>query len=114
MIPVNGKNYSIRKGSFVVIMPRLIHMDPELYPNPDEYWPERFLGSDLESAMIVVDGYGVVKGEKQPKKVRNVKFFKNGVPVRHYMIPFGGGDHLVFAESLSELTLVFGSSICSE
>jgi cytochrome P450 len=93
-LPVLGKRYHIRKGSIVTIPAYLIHYDPEIYNNPTEFQPERFLGSDLESALIEhADNPGkvgdVVREKKPPK------FFKRGVPVRHYMMPFGGGENLV-------------------
>jgi cytochrome P450 len=92
-LPVLGKQYHIRKGSIVNIPAQLIHYDPEIYNNPTEFLPERFLGADLESALIKdgehADKLGEVREKKPPK------FYKRGVPVRHYMMPFGGGESLV-------------------
>src|SRR5208282_2535955 len=52
-LPVHGKEHYLRKDSIVFILAPLIHMDPEIYSNVNEYLPERFLGADLESAQII-------------------------------------------------------------
>ena len=72
----------------------LIHMDTEIYSNVNEYQPERFLGTDLESAQIITRDHNIGVDEKKVEK-KPPKFFKKGVPVKHYMMPFGGGDNLV-------------------
>jgi len=91
-LPVNGKEYYLRQGSLVFIPAPLIHMDTEIYSNVTEFQPERFLDADLESTMIIVDGHASVDEKREAKPP---KFFKKGVPVKHYMMPFGGGDSLV-------------------
>ena len=88
-LPTNGTEYHIRKGSVVFVPAPLIHTDPEIYSNVTEYRPERFLGADLESAQIAAGELPNIDEKKPPK------FFKNGVPVKHYLLPFGGGDNLV-------------------
>ncbi|CAA7262429.1 unnamed protein product [Cyclocybe aegerita] len=54
------EGYSIPKGS--VIMPNIWHMlhDPEVYPNPNEFNPDRFNGSDVEMEKVkdLVFGFG--------------------------------------------------------
>ena len=92
-IPVLGREYYVRKGSIVFIPAPLIHMDSEIYSNPEEYDPERFLGANLETAIIANEPTDF-HDEKMPTKT-TPKFFKKGVPVKHYMLPFGGGDNLV-------------------
>jgi cytochrome P450 len=94
-IPVLGREYSIRKGSIVFIPAPLIHMDTEIYSDPEEYDPERFLGSNLETTIIANDPDHLDEDKTQVKSTP--KFFKKGVPVKHYMIPFGGGDNLVLS-----------------
>ena len=92
-IPVLGKEYYIRYGSMVFIPAPLIHMDTEIYSNPEEYDPERFLGVNLETAIIANEPEYLAEG-KVPVKTAP-RFFKKGVPVKHYLLPFGGGDNLV-------------------
>ncbi|KAL4271773.1 hypothetical protein GQ457_13G025040 [Hibiscus cannabinus] len=38
---VNIKGYSIPKGWKVLVWPRAVHMDPNIYSNPDEFLPSR-------------------------------------------------------------------------
>jgi cytochrome P450 len=95
-LPVHGKEHYLRKDSIVFIPAPLIHMDTEIYSNVNEYQPERFLGADLESAQIITGDHGIIEEEnKAEKEKKTPKFFKRGVPVKHYMMPFGGGDNLV-------------------
>jgi cytochrome P450 len=95
-LPVHGKEYYLRKNSFVFIIAPLIHMDPEIYSNVTEFQPERFLGADLESTLVATGQHAIDIDTKVAKKSSTTpKFYKNGVPVRHYMMPFGGGDNLV-------------------
>jgi cytochrome P450 len=90
-LPVNGRQFFLREGGIVFIPAPLIHMDPEIYSNANEFQPERFLSADLESALIKTEeSPEEIKKEKKPPK-----FFKKGVPVKHYLMPFGGGDNLV-------------------
>jgi cytochrome P450 len=92
-LPVHGKEFYLRKGSIVFIPAPLIHMDTEIYSNVNEYQPERFLDADLETAIITNEHTNVEDEKKLEKK--QPKFYKKGVPVKHYMMPFGGGDNLV-------------------
>jgi cytochrome P450 len=101
IIPINDREYLLRKGSLVFIPAPLIHLDPEIYDNATDFLPERFLDSDLESTIISNE----VESSKPPSKL---KFFKNGVPVRHYLLPFGGGDNLVHPLLVSRLTQCTG------
>lgn len=119
-LPVSGKRYYIRKDSIVTIPAYLIHHDPEIYNNPTDFHPERFLGSDLESALIEhADNPGKLEDAVREKKPP--KFFKRGVPVRHYMMPFGGGENLVpthlwpsVYEIIADASVVYGTSLCTE
>jgi len=92
-LPVAGKTYYLRKDSIVAIPVSLIHLDEDIYQDAGSYVPERFLGADLESALIVVDGWAA--GEEVKREKKPLKFFKKGRPVKHYMMPFGGGNNLV-------------------
>ncbi|XP_025603008.2 cytochrome P450 6a2-like [Athalia rosae] len=44
-----GTNVTIRKGQKVLIPISLVHMDPENYPNPDIFDPERFTEENIKS-----------------------------------------------------------------
>jgi len=92
-IPINNKEYFLRKDSVVFIPAMLIHMDPEIYKDVHEFQPERFLDADLETALMSNDSTLLDQERKVEKNPP--RFFKKGVPVRHYIMPFGGGDNLV-------------------
>jgi cytochrome P450 len=112
-LPVNGNQYFIRKGGAIFIPAPLIHLDPEIYSNVDEYQPERFLSSDLESALIITNDETRMDEGKKIDKPKPPKFFKKGVPVKHYMMPFGGGENLV-SFSMKYTDTVYRTSICTE
>ena len=62
--------YRVRKGDRVVVSYQMMHMDPEIYPNPKSFKYDRFLNSD-----------GSVK----------LDFFKDSKRLRNYIQPFGMG-----------------------
>ncbi|KAK1797465.1 hypothetical protein P4O66_008323 [Electrophorus voltai] len=66
----SGQTTVIRKGDYIALYPQLIHLDPEIYPNPTEFKYDRFL-----------DEAGHVRTE----------FFKGGRLLKHCLIPFGSG-----------------------
>jgi cytochrome P450 len=94
-IPIRGREYDLRKGSIVFILAPLIHMDTDIYTQAEEYRPERFMGADIESTLVHGDHVHLEEEIKKEKSAQAPKFFKNGVQVKHYMMPFGGGDNLV-------------------
>jgi len=99
-LPIRGKDYYLRQGSIVFILAPLIHMDTDIYANAEEYRPERFVGSDIESTLVQGNHAHLEEEKILEKKAPAPKFYKNGVPVKHYMMPFGGGDNLVLPASL--------------
>jgi cytochrome P450 len=105
-LPVNGREYFLRKGSVVFVPASLVHLDEEIYEDVKTWLPERFLGADLETSNVVTIGDGRESaGGKSEKKTGTIKFYKKGVPVKHYMMPFGGGDSLVISRLIgSDLT----------
>ncbi|XP_060728521.1 cytochrome P450 7B1 [Tachysurus vachellii] len=60
---------SVRKGDVVTLYPQSTHLDPDIYPNPQEYQFDRFVEN------------GKLKTE----------FFKGNQKVRYYHMPFGSG-----------------------
>jgi cytochrome P450 len=44
LVPIELMGYSLPAGSVLMVAIYLIHSDPELYPEPKEFRPERFLG----------------------------------------------------------------------
>ncbi|XP_021758708.1 cytochrome P450 71A1-like [Chenopodium quinoa] len=45
---VNIKGYDIHKGSVVFVNTFTIQRDPKVYERPDEFWPERFIGKNID------------------------------------------------------------------
>ncbi|KAJ8617423.1 hypothetical protein MRB53_013609 [Persea americana] len=41
-------NYTIPKGSQILVNAYAIHRDPDTWERPLDYWPERFIGSELD------------------------------------------------------------------
>ncbi|XP_072544094.1 cytochrome P450 7A1 [Salminus brasiliensis] len=66
----SSKKAAIRKGDYIALYPQLIHLDPEVYPDPMEFRYDRYLDETGE---------------------RRSQFSKNGRPLRNYLIPFGSG-----------------------
>jgi cytochrome P450 len=46
LVPIELMGYSLPAGSVLMVAIYLIHSDPELYPEPKEFRPERFLESE--------------------------------------------------------------------
>ncbi|XP_066537209.1 cytochrome P450 7A1 [Hoplias malabaricus] len=66
----SGQTAAIRKGDYIALYPQLIHMDPEIYPNPTEFKFDRFLDEDGQ---------------------RRNQYFKNDRELKNYLMPFGSG-----------------------
>lgn len=45
-------NYSIPPLTTVVVITSILHRNEELYPNPDEFSPDRFLDDDNKSKFL--------------------------------------------------------------
>ncbi|XP_043921424.1 cytochrome P450 7A1 [Protopterus annectens] len=66
----SGQDLSIRKGDWIILHPRVIHLDPDIYEDPMEFKYNRFLD------------------DNQKEKT---DFYKNGRKLKHYLMPFGAG-----------------------
>ncbi|RXN06090.1 syntenin-1 [Labeo rohita] len=66
----SGQTAALRKGDYIALYPQLIHLDPEIYPNPTEFKYDRFLDDDGQ---------------------RKSNFFKNERRLKHFLLPFGSG-----------------------
>jgi cytochrome P450 len=65
---VSGSKVQLKKGQFAAIYPRYTHMHPAIYPNPEQFQWDRFLG-----------------------KQKPNQFFYQGEPLKYSLIPFGVG-----------------------
>ncbi|XP_067256381.1 cytochrome P450 7A1 [Chanodichthys erythropterus] len=66
----SGQTAAVRKGDYIALYPQLIHLDPEIYPDPTEFKYDRFLDE---------------RGQ------RKSHFFKSGRRLKHFLMPFGSG-----------------------
>jgi len=132
ILPVLNDEFFIRKGSILIAPASALHMDPEMFADPQIFKEERFYGhGDIESVHIPATGQGEyssnitpveTKSNVKDKRVpdipgaligrKDARFKKNGVVVRHNLIPFGGGDHLVLLLFVLGLTEVSREEIC--
>ena len=118
-LPVIDDEYFIRKGTILIAPASALHMDDEIFPSPKTFKSDRFYGhGDIESVHIPGTGEGdyatatintitanLSQKEVKDKRVADIpgaligrkdaRFKKNGIVVKHNLIPFGGGDHLV-------------------
>lgn len=63
-------SYNIRKDDIIALYPQLIHLDPEIYPDPLTFKYDRYL-----------DESGQAK----------TTFYKNGNKLKYFYMPFGSG-----------------------
>jgi cytochrome P450 len=116
-LPVIDDEYFIRQGTILIAPASALHMDSEIFPDPKNFKGDRFYGhGDIESVHIPATGEGEYSStikrddtdtsDVKDKRVldipgaligrKDTRFKKNGIVVKHNLIPFGGGDHLVF------------------
>lgn len=63
-------SYNIRKDDIIALYPQLMHLDPEIYPDPLTFKYDRYL-----------DENGKTK----------TAFYRNGIKLKYYYMPFGSG-----------------------
>ncbi|XP_038665409.1 cytochrome P450 7B1 isoform X2 [Scyliorhinus canicula] len=62
----------LRKGDWIALYPHILHMDPEVYENPEVYKYNRFVENGMEKTA----------------------FYKGGRKLRYYLMPFGSGSSM--------------------
>jgi len=65
--PKDSRKFLVQKGTRIMACPTLVHYDPEIFDNPQQFQYDRF---------------------------QDVSVTKNGKPLVNYVKPFGGGGHL--------------------
>nr|XP_019965498.1 PREDICTED: cholesterol 7-alpha-monooxygenase-like [Paralichthys olivaceus] len=63
------RSVAVRKGDIVALYPQMIHMDPEIYEEPETYRFDRFMQDGKEKT----------------------NFYKDGQKLKYYLMPFGSG-----------------------
>lgn len=77
-LTINGKPFTLEKGAKLFLSMINVHKDPAIYECPHEFRLKRF-----------------VKMHEGDGSHNKVFFSKNGAPIRHPFIPFGGGHFMV-------------------
>ncbi|XP_008829053.1 cholesterol 7-alpha-monooxygenase [Nannospalax galili] len=63
-------SYNIRKDDIIALYPQLMHLDPQIYPDPLTFKYDRYLD-----------------GNRKAKTT----FYSNGIKLKYYYMPFGSG-----------------------
>ncbi|XP_007937679.1 cytochrome P450 7A1 [Orycteropus afer afer] len=69
-LDIEDGSFNIRKDDFIAFYPQLMHLDPEIYPDPLTFKYDRYLDEN--------------------GKAKNT-FYSNGVKLKYYIMPFGSG-----------------------
>ncbi|XP_039202509.1 cytochrome P450 7A1 [Crotalus tigris] len=69
ILQLGSDSYNIRKDDIIAVYPQLLHLDPEIYPDPLTFKFDRYLGEN---------------GEEKT-------FYRNGHKLKYYYMPFGTG-----------------------
>jgi len=80
-ININNHVYTLEKDSMVFLAMSCVHKDPGIYTNPEKYQVHRY-----EEWWR-----GKLQGDDDSKS----SFYKNGVPLKHPLMPWGGGYYMV-------------------
>ncbi|XP_067568373.1 cytochrome P450 7A1 isoform X1 [Pseudorca crassidens] len=67
---LQDSSYNIRKDDIIALYPQLMHLDPEIYPDPLTFKYDRYLDEN--------------------GKTRST-FYSNGLKLKYYYMPFGSG-----------------------
>ncbi|XP_047418970.1 cytochrome P450 7A1 [Sciurus carolinensis] len=63
-------SYNIRKDDIIALYPQLMHLDPEIYPDPLIFKYDRYLDENRKT---------------------KTTFYSNGIKLKYYYMPFGSG-----------------------
>jgi cytochrome P450 len=85
MLTVNGRAFELQKGTAIFISTIGVHKDPGIYESPYEYRLKRY-------------EHMHTKTENSDGRV-TICFWKNGAPIRHPLLPWGGGHFMVSSAS---------------
>lgn len=99
----NEKEYSLKKNEVVILVNDIIHWNENLYPEPMEWKPERFLNTPLE-------GDSQDKASVEERAQKN-PWNKVTDPTWNSYIAWGGGKHMCagrfFAKNEMIISLVY-------
>lgn len=98
-----GKEYFFPKGSTLWVPVTVVHRDEEVYKDPLEFQPDRFLKVEQEKTP---------EGDEE-RLTRKVLFNKRGKPTRMGHLPFGGGKSMVLHLFQKLIYLVSWTKLCS-
>ena len=82
---VNGRPFELQKGTSIFVSTIGVHKDPGIYESPYEYRVKRY--EQMHT-----------KTENSDSRA-NIYFWKNGAPIRHPLLPWGGGHFMVRTRS---------------
>lgn len=67
---LEDSSYNIRKDDIIALYPQLMHLDPEIYPDPLTFKYDRYLDENRKT---------------------KTTFYSNGIKLKYYYMPFGSG-----------------------
>ncbi|XP_063040159.1 cytochrome P450 7B1 [Engraulis encrasicolus] len=73
------RSVCLRKDDIIAMYPQSMHMDPDIYPQPEVYKFDRFVSDVSESE----------QGSSRWR--RRTEFFKRGQRLHYFLMPFGSG-----------------------
>jgi len=81
-LTISNKRFEFKKGSVLFLPITCVHKDPAIFEQPEEYQVDRFLEMHSDA--------GAAENTKN-----KTYFSKHGVPIRHPLLPWGGGHFMV-------------------
>ena len=84
-LTVNGRPFELQKGTSIFVSTTGVHKDPGIYQSPYEYRLKRY--EHMHTKTETSDGQAPIF------------FWKNGAPIRHPLLPWGGGHFMVRTKS---------------
>lgn len=74
---INYKGYTIPKGSTVGVLIYMIHRDPNVFPNPEAFIPERFIDSLLKEYVHYTNPYAYISFSAGSRNCIGQKYVSN-------------------------------------